>query len=139
MKKTSSNSMPFDNVNPSKKRQKTINFRNIHNIENKLTRFQFYRETEFACKYKNPLYKTQYSEIVVEYEQGFDMNTGKIKQDPYPTHQPLNEGTSHIPINLLRNTGNPGGKIKPQDTESTRLQELSLMNNTYFGAIYYDI
>ena len=29
-------------------------------------------------------------------------------------------------------------KRKPQDTESTRLQELSLMNRTYFGATHYD-
>ena len=43
----------------------------------KLTRFQVYQETEFACKYSNPLYKTQYSEILVEYEKGFDMTTGK--------------------------------------------------------------
>ena len=38
-----------------------------------------------------------------------------------------------------KNTGRIGGKLKPQDTESTRLQELSLMNSTYFGAIHYDI
>ena len=53
----------------------------IHNIENKLTRFQIYQETEIACKYRNPLYKTQYSEILGEYEKGFDMT--KIKFDPY--------------------------------------------------------
>ena len=29
--------------------------------------------------------------------------------------------------------------MKPQDKDSTRLQELSLMNNTHFGAIRYDI
>ena len=29
--------------------------------------------------------------------------------------------------------------MKPQDKDSTRLQELSLMNNTNSGAIYYDI
>ena len=28
---------------------------------------------------------------------------------------------------------------KVHDTESTRLQELSLMNSTHFGAIHYDI
>ena len=66
------------------------------------------------------------------------MNTGKIRQDPYATHHPLNEGTSYIPVNLLRNAGNTRGKTKPQDTELS-LQELSLMNNTYFSAIHYDI
>ena len=30
-------------------------------------------------------------------------------------------------------------KTRPEDKSSTRLQELSLMNNTYFGAIHYDI
>ena len=50
----------------------------IHNIENKLTRFQIYPETELACKYNKPLYKTQYSEILVEYDNGFDMITGKL-------------------------------------------------------------
>ena len=38
-----------------------------------------------------------------------------------------------------KNTGNTGVKTKPQDKDSTRLQELSLMNNTYFSAIHYDI
>ena len=60
-------------------------------------------------------------------------------KDPHATHHPPNEGTSYIPVNLHRNTGNTRGKIKPQNTDSTRLQELSIMNNTYFGAIHYDI
>ena len=49
------------------------------------------------------------------------------------------DDNSYIPVNLLKNTGNIGGKRKPQDKDSTRLQELSLMNNTHFGAIHYDI
>ena len=83
--------IPYEQVNPSRKQSndfKNIHnienkitrfqiFRNIHDIENKLTRFQIYQETEIACKYRNPLYKTQYSEILVEYEKGFDMTTGK--------------------------------------------------------------
>ena len=47
-------------------------------MENKLTCFQSYPERELACKYNKPLYKTQYSEILVEYENGFEMNSGKI-------------------------------------------------------------
>ena len=77
-------SLPFDKVNPVQKRQHSTKFRNIHNIENKLTRFQIYHETKLACKYKNPLYKTPYSEI------------------------------------LVKNAGNPAGKLKPYDSESTR-------------------
>ena len=68
------------------------------------------------------------------------MTTGKIKFDPYATHHLKNEDSSYIPVNLRKNTeGNPGGRLEPYDSESTRLQELSLMNNTYFGAIHYDI
>ena len=130
-------SIPYEQVNPLRKI--SSDFRNIQNIENKLTRFQVYQETELACKYKNPLHKTQYSEILVEYENGFDMTTGKIKVDPYATSHPLNEGTSYIPVNFQKNTGQPGGHLKPQDAQSTRLQELSLMNSTYFGNIHYDI
>ena len=87
-----------------------LNSGNIHKIENKLTSFQIYHETEIACKYKNPLYKTQYSEILVEYDEDFDMTTGKIKYVPYATHHPINEGTSHIPVNFLKNAGNSRGK-----------------------------
>ena len=104
-----------------------------------MRRFQINHETEFACKYKNPLYKTQYSEILVEYDESFDMTTGKIKLDPYARHHLVNEVTSYILVNLRKNAGNPGGRLEPYDSESTRLQELSLMNSTYFGAIPYDI
>ena len=45
---------------------------------NKLSRFHLYPETEVACKYKTPLYKTEYLEILVEYEKRFDMITGKL-------------------------------------------------------------
>ena len=67
------------------------------------------------------------------------MTSGKLKHNLYATHQPINEGTPYISVNLLKNAGNSRGKLEPQDTESTRLQELLLMNSTYFGAIHYDI
>ena len=67
------------------------------------------------------------------------MTTGKIKFDPYATHHLINEDTSNIPVNLRKNAGNPGGRLEPYDSESTRLQKLSLMKNTYFGAIHYEI
>ena len=130
-------SIPYEKVHPSRKQSN--DFRNLHNIENKLTRFQIYQETEIAYKYRNPFYQTQFSEILVEYEKGFDMTTGKLKIDPYATGHPLHEGTSYIPVNFQKSNGQPGGKLKPHDTRSTRLQELSLMNNTYFGNIHYDI
>ena len=130
-------SIPYEQVNPSRKQSNE--FRNINDIENKLTRFQIHQETEIACKYRNPLFKTQYSEILVEYEKGFDMTTGKIIFNPYATRHPISEGTSYIPVNFQKSTGQPGGKLKPHDSRSTRLQELSLMNNTFFGIIHYDI
>ena len=46
---------------------------------------------------------------------------------------------SYVPVKFQKNTGGVGGNLRPQDTHSTRLQELSLMNNTNFGAIRYDI
>ena len=57
-------SIPYEDVNPDQIRNANHKFRNIHNIEKKLTRFQIYRETELACKYNKPIYKTQYSEIL---------------------------------------------------------------------------
>ena len=72
-------SIPIDNVNPSQIRHHNVKFRNIHYKENKLTRFQIYHQTEFACKYKNPLNKTQNSEILVKYDEDFDGTTEKIK------------------------------------------------------------
>ena len=50
-------SIPCEQVNPSRKQSN--DFRNIQDIEKKLTRFQIYQETEFACRYRNPFYKTQ--------------------------------------------------------------------------------
>ena len=93
-------SIPYEQVNPSHKLSN--DFRNLHNIENKLTRFQIYHETEFACKYANPLYKTQYSEILVEYYQGFGMTTGKIKVNPHATAIYKNDGKPYTPVNFRK-------------------------------------
>ena len=78
-------SIPFEEVNPDQIRSDNTKFRNLHNIENNLTRFQIYPETELACKYEKPIYKTQYSEILVEYKHGFDMNTRHLIVDPMAT------------------------------------------------------
>ena len=67
-------SILFEDVRPDHLRHSNYKFRNIHNRENKLTHFQIYTETELASKNNKPFYKTQYSEILVEYEDGFDMN-----------------------------------------------------------------
>ena len=67
------------------------------------------------------------------------MTTGKIKFESYATSHTINEGTSYVPVNFYKSNGQPVGKLTPFDSKSTRLQELSLMNNTYFGNIHYDI
>ena len=103
MKKILSNPSHLKKLTQFKKKQHSTKFRNIYDIEDKLTHFPFYHETKFACKYKNPFYKTQYSEILVEYDKGFDMTTGKTKYDPYAAHPPINEDTSYIAVNLLKN------------------------------------
>ena len=128
-------SIPFEEVNPNQIRNNNNKIRNLHNIESKLTRFEKYPETELASKYKKLIYKTQYSEILVEYEHGFDMNTGHLIVDPMATSHSLTDGNPYVSENM----GRIGGKLKPQDADSTRLQELSLMNRAYFGAIHYDI
>ena len=44
-------SILFEEVNPDQIRSNNAKFRNLHHIENKLTRFQIYPETGLACKY----------------------------------------------------------------------------------------
>ena len=124
-------------MNPSHKR--SYDFKNSHDIENKITRFQIYQETEFACKYANPLYKTQYSEILVEYEQGFDKTNGKIKTDPYSIAHYKNDGKPYTSVNFCKSTGQPGGKLRPIDRKKYTITILSLMNTTYFENIHYDL
>ena len=95
-------SIHYDKINPEKIRQNNQRFKNINNIENKLIQFQIYPETELACKYNTPLYKTQYSEILVEYEKSFNMNTGKLIISQYPTYHNKNDENSYIPVKFLK-------------------------------------
>ena len=67
------------------------------------------------------------------------MTTGKLFTNPLATHHTTIDEKPYIPVNFLRNTGNTGGKIKPHDKDNTRLHEISLLNNTYLGAIQYDV
>ena len=54
------------------------------------------------------------------------MTTGKVKFAPYATGHHKNDGTPYVPVNLYKYNGQPGGKLTPLDSESTRLQVLSL-------------
>ena len=96
-------------------------------------------ETKVAFKYPKSFLKTQYSEILVEYEEVFDKKTGKLSIDPAHPNQTRKDENSYTPVTFYKSTGNAGGKIRPEDKVNTRLQELSHMKNTNFGAIHYDI
>ena len=130
---------PFcEEVNSEKIRQNIQRSKNINSIENKLTRFQIYPETELACKYNIPLYRVSTGKVSTL--KVFEINTGKLIIIPNLLHHvPKNDKNSYIAVTFLKNAGRTGGKFQPQDKSSTRLQEISLMNNTYFGAIHYDI
>ena len=65
--------------------------------------------------------------------------TGKIKTNPYTIAHYKNDGKTYTSVNFRKYNGQSSGKQIPIDNKSTRLQELSLMNTTYFGNIHYDI
>ena len=133
-------SIPYDEVNPEKYQTKQSIHKIFNNLEIKLTSFQIYPETELAFKNNTPIYKTQYAEILVEYEKGFDMNTRNLKIIPdLLDHVSKNDKNSYIPVTILKNAGRGGRKLRPQDKINTRLQVLLLIKNTYFGAIHYEI
>ena len=92
----------YEDVNPDQIRQINFKKKNIHNYEKKIDTFPNKPRNEHACKYSKPLYKTQHSEILVEYEQGFDRNTGKSIKLPMATHHSTSDENSFIPVNLLK-------------------------------------
>ena len=55
------------------------------------------------------------------------------------TSYSLTDGNPYVSVKFQKNIGRIGEKLKPQDEDSTRLQELSLMKRTYFCTIHYDI
>ena len=126
-------SIPNENINPDQTRTTNHQFRNNHNIKKNKTRFQIYPE---GCKYNKPICKTKYSEILVKYENGFDMNTGNLIVRPIATSHSITDENSYVSVKFQKNAGRIGGKLKPQDTVSTPLQELSLMNSKHFGALH---
>ena len=67
------------------------------------------------------------------------MKTGKLITDPAHPYQNQDKGNFYNPVTFYKNAGKTGGNLHPQDKNNTRLQELSLMSNAYFGAIFNDI
>ena len=55
------------------------------------------------------------------------------------TSRSLTDENPYVSVKFQKNAGRIGGKLQPPDTESTRLQKLSLMNSAHFGPIYYEI
>ena len=50
--------------------------------------------------------------MLVEYEKGFNMNTGKLLFNPNPIHYTSNnDKNSYIPVTFLKSTGRTGGKL----------------------------
>ena len=50
------------------------------------------------------------------------MSTGHLIVDQMATSHSLTDGNPYVLVNFQKNIGQIGGKLKPQDTESTRLQ-----------------
>ena len=89
---------------------------------------------------KHSTLKNTVSEILAEYEKVFDVNRENLIIIPDLTHHnSKNDESSYIPVKLLKNAGKTGRKLRLQDKSRTLVQELSIMNKTYFGAIHYDI
>ena len=65
------------------------------------------------------------------------MKTGKLIIHEMATTRSTTDENSFVPVQFQKYTGKIGRKLKPQEKHSTRLQELSLMNNTHF--VHYDI
>ena len=45
----------------------------------------------------------------------------------------------YIPVTFYENNGNIGGKIRPENKDSTRLWKFSLMKYKYSGAKHYEV
>ena len=95
-----------------------------------MTCFQLHPESDLASDYTKPLYKTKYSETLVKYEDGFDMNTGKLIIHSMATSHSTTDKNSYVPVKFQKNSGKICEKLKPQDTDSTRLQNYHLNYKT---------
>ena len=85
------------------------------------------------------IFRIQHSDIFVKYEKRFDMKTDKLIHDMHEPIRNREDKKPHISVTFQKKNGNFGGKIRPENTDSTRLEEISLMIITYFGVIQYYI
>ena len=85
-------------------------------MENKLTPFQIYSETELACKYPKSLSLSIFR-FFFEY-----LKTGKLILNMANSNQNREIEKFYIPVRFYRNNGNIGEKAVPENQYSSRLQ-----------------
>ena len=89
------------------------------NKSNRATRFEIFPTVAHECGSPKPIHKTEYDDIYILYEYGFDMNTGKV---------------------ILKQKGkfenNKFIKIKPKSITSTHTRYVDEENkNFYYGFV----
>ena len=57
------------------------------------------------------------------------MKTGKLLTDIPDTNQNTKDEKSYILVTFYKSNGNTGGKVLPKNQDSTRLQNLLIMNS----------
>ena len=67
------------------------------------------------------------------------MNTRSLIEHLMATSRSFTDENPYVSVKFQKNTGRIGGKLKLQDTESTHLQKVSLMDSTQFGSIHSDL
>ena len=67
------------------------------------------------------------------------MKTGKLINNEADTNQTRDNEKPYIPVPVYKNYGQISRKRLAENSDSTRLQELSLINHTIFGAIHYGL
>ena len=85
---------------------------NNNNTTQIATRIEVYTKPQFHCESTKPIYTTEYEDIFIIYEHGFDMNTGK----PYDTNINTFENQKFIKINskdVSRQHNNQNNTINP--------------------------
>ena len=100
------------------KKSNSFQFKNIHSIEKKLTRFQIYPEIELACKNSKTLFRNHYSEIFIQYEKDLDLKTGKLIIDIADTNQNRDDDKSYIPLIIYK----ANGKIEGHFSQKTSIE-----------------
>ena len=96
--------------------------------------------TRSSMQIPETTFLNQYSEIVVEFGKSYVMRINKLIFDMADKIQNREERIKkNIQVTFYRNNENSGRYVVPEIQDETRLQELSLKKNKYFGAIHFGI